>query len=335
MLYPTTGTGLGDQGSPIEHFLHNDSGDWILVRVIVASIPSAVAGYAAGCTLQATDTGDQYTNKGTNLSCSFVLLDSGTAFGLPASATDASTTSGVSFQLTTSALTTGAGENITATALTTGAVYKATLGTSLTTGGAFDAALGAAVTGYGLQATTTGVYVGAGLSQLIANSATAGTISLISATGLTTGIGQLIIIGIATMTTGRFASYNNGATEVFGIGANGHIISTVSTSAPTCAITAAHGITAATITAGSTDTCGIITTTGTQDNSADSTFTITFGKTYTVAPKSITLTAANAAGAIGSSLPYIISISATAIVIGVTNSASSVATPSWYYQIIA
>ena len=156
----------------------------------------------------------------------------------------------------------------------------------------------------------------------------------VTGTGLTSGVALKLNATQGTLTTGRYLSAYDAATEVFGIGCNGHLISTVSAVAPSCLITAAHGITAATITAGSTDTCGIITTTGTQDNATDSTFTITFGKTYTAAPKSVTLTAANSAGAVGSSLPYIVSISPTALVIGVTKSASSAATPSWYYQII-
>lgn len=190
--------------------------------------------------------------------------------------------------------------------------------------------------GFVLPASVTDSATTTGVSLLLTEAAlTTGTAEKIVASLLTTGIIFDAVAAAAVLTTGRYYSANDGATEVWGIGANGHIHSHVSAVPPSCAITAAHGITAATITAGSTDTCGVITTTGTQDNTTDSTLTITFGKTYTTAPKSITLTAANGAGAVGSSLPYIVSISATAVVIGVTKSAAAAATPSWYYQVIA
>lgn len=290
---------------------------------IVTGAPTATVGYwAPGATIQNLVDSTIYLNAGTTAAPVWTLLV--TAAGgltLPYAGTFSGTTT-IGFQQT-------------ATSLTTGSMFKGIAGVALTTGGVYEASLGLAVTGFGFKATVTGVYTGLGLLQLTAASATTGTISSISAAGLTSGILYLATAAVATLTTGRYYSANDGATEVWGIGANGHIHSKVSASAPSCAITAAHGITAATITAGSTDTCGIITTTGTQDNTTDSTFTITFGKTYTTAPKSITLTGANAAGSIGSSLPYIVSISATAVVIGVTKSAAAGATPSWYYQIIA
>lgn len=175
-----------------------------------------------------------------------------------------------------------------------------------------------------------------GIGEIItAASATTAIITKRVASALTTGIIYQAVAAIATLTTGRYFSANDGATEVWGIGANGHIHSTASASAPSAAITAAHGITAVALTTGATDVCGQITSTGTQDNTTDSTFTLTFGKTYTVAPKSVQLFALNAAGAVGSSLPYVVSISATAVVFGVSKSAAAAATPSWCYQVIA
>lgn len=185
-----------------------------------------------------------------------------------------------------------------------------------------------------LSVTDSSTTTGTSFAQIV-SALTTGIGRKITAALMTTGIGHQVVAAIAVLTTGRYYSANDGATEVWGIGANGHIHSTVSAAPPSCAITAAHGITAATITAGATDTCGIITTTGTQDNTTDSTFTLTFGKTYTTAPKSVHLFAANAAGAVGSSLPYLVSISATAAVFGVSKSASAAATPSWMYQVIA
>lgn len=181
-----------------------------------------------------------------------------------------------------------------------------------------------------MSALTTGI-----AQSITAALATTGKIFRGVAASLTTGIIYEAVAAIANLTTGRYFSANDGATEVWGIGANGHMHSKVSASAPSIAITAAHGITAVALTAGATDMCGQITSTGTQDNTTDSTFTLTFGKTYTVAPKSVTLTALNAAGAVGSSLPYVVSISATAIVFGVSKSAAAAATPSWCYQVIA
>lgn len=215
------GTNFSDAipGATVTHYFTNSSGDWILVRSSVANIPSAAAGYATGCMLQASDTGNLYTNTGSNTSSTFTLLeDAGGTFTLPTTATDASTTTGTSFALTTSALTTGNGENITAAALTTGSAYKATLGTSLTTGGAFNAALGAAVTGYGLSITTTGVYTGAGLTQVTADSATTGTIEAISANGLTTGHGITITSSGVIVTTGDLLALTaSGATTSTGL----------------------------------------------------------------------------------------------------------------------
>jgi pyrroline-5-carboxylate reductase len=123
---------------------------------------------------------------------------------------------------------------------------------------------------------------------------------------------------------------------VFGIGLNGHLISTVSATPASAAITAAHGITAAAIVVGSSDTAGGFTTTGTQDNSADSTLTVTFGKTYTTAPKAVMLTPTNAAAALtGSGPAYISSIAATGFVVGISKSGTTAATPSWGYIVIA
>jgi hypothetical protein len=181
----------------------------------------------------------------------------------------------------------------------------------------------AVTTGVGLIVSGTGTYTGAGFVT-------------VNTSGMTTGISLLVKNTAATMTTGRYISANditNG--EVFGIGLNGHIHSTAG-SAPSCAVTTQQGITAATVTAGATDTCGVITTTGTQNNTSDSTLTVTFGKTYTTAPKTVFLTPANAAAALaGSGGAYISSITATTFVVGIAKSATTAATPSWNYFVVA
>ena len=76
-----------------------------------------------------------------------------------------------------------------------------------------------------------------------------------------------------------------------------HITSSISdtgqtSNVPTIAVTTQAGITAAAITAGSTDTCGTITTTGTS--SGATILDVTFGYAYAAAPKMVVLTPANA-----------------------------------------
>ena len=169
---------------------------------------------------------------------------------------------------------------------------------------------------------------------LVMSALTTGTGLKITASATTTGIIQQIVAAAATLAgAGRYVAYSDGALNVFSIGPNGHIHS-AQTTAPTVASTVAQGITAAAVVAGSTDSCGSITTTGTQNNTADSTITITFNKTYTTAPKSVTLTAANNA-ATNPFLPYVSSITALNFVVGFPKSASAQATPSFYYQVIA
>lgn len=181
-------------------------------RMLTSTLPTDVNTYEEGCILICSGNGLAYINSGTVAAPSFTQFDTGTSFALPIAAIDASTTTGTSFSLTTSAVTTGNAQNIIAAAITTGNAYKATLGTSLTTGGAFNAALGAAVTGYALTGLTTGVYTGAGLIQLTANSATTGTLGFISGTGLTSGSAFVLTGGGANMTAG-------GQTQLINMGA--------------------------------------------------------------------------------------------------------------------
>lgn len=283
------GTNLSDysilNGGTVDTYLTNPGGHATLVRCSTANIPSAVAGYAVGCLLQNTTTGNNYVNTGTTSSCTFTLLDAGASFGLPTSATDATTTTTTSFQLTTSAITTGNSENVTAAAITTGAAYKATLGTSLTTGGAFNASLGAATTGYGFTSTTTGVYTGAGLLQLTASSATTGAIaSIVTTSSKALIIGQaaatpvfqvdsstasqiagLKVTGAATGGTVAIATIDSGADAsltINGKGAGTIGIGTVSTGAVT--ITPATTVTGLlTLTGGLTSAANAILKSGT------------------------------------------------------------------------
>jgi len=171
--------------------------------------------------------------------------------------------------------------------------------------------------------------------SVVANASTVGTGEAISMTAATTGIGLKVTAAQATLTgIGRYFSANDGSVEVFGIGPNGHLHSLASAAAPSAAITAANGITAAAIVAGSSDTAGGFTTTGTQAGGTDSTLTVTFGKTYTTAPKAIMLTPASATAVAGGCLAYISSVSATAFVVGVKTVGTCGATPAWNYMVI-
>lgn len=275
-----------------------------------------------------------------------------------------SATTGVVSLLQANGLTTGTGQSITSTGIltTTGNLQTITAnsattsvgirqvsGTSLTSGVADlitgggasmtsagvvqSIVMGAATTGSGQLIATTGVYTGTvGVRAVTANSATSGAIDVITATGLTSGIGSKVVAAAATLTTGFYYAANDGSLNVFTVGANGHLTSN-QTTAPTIAVTTQNGITAAAITAGSTDVCGAITTTGTSTGST--VITVTFNKTYTTAPKVVQLTAANAAGGGVNSDPYISSITATTFVITVPPSGVYAATPSWYYTVFA
>ncbi len=171
--------------------------------------------------------------------------------------------------------------------------------------------------------------------DLVQNTVTTGQGLRQSLTALTTGIGHQIIAAAATLTSGRYFSANDGALEVFGVGANGHIHG-AQTTAPTISGNLTNGgISAAAITAGSSDVCGTITTTGTQANTTESAFIVLFNKTYTTAPKTVMLTPANAAGAQGTGCAYISATTATGFTVGIAKTVQGAATPSWKYLVIA
>lgn len=97
--------------------------------------------------------------------------------------------------VTANSLTTGDVYRLSATAQTTGNMIHATGGgANLASGGAiFSAAMGAAIAGSAFEAVTTGVYTGSdGVLSVVADSATTGTLAVISGNGLTTGTGLLL-----------------------------------------------------------------------------------------------------------------------------------------------
>lgn len=172
-----------------------------------------------------------------------------------------------------------------------------------------------------------------------ASAAITGVVSQTSALATVSGIAVEARATAATLTTGRYYSANDAATEVFGVGANGHVHSTVSAAPPTIAVSQQNGITAAAITAGGSDTCGIITTTGTNNNGGTSILQVTFGKTYTTAPKTVLLFPLNTSGSktAATSLfnPIISAKTATTFDITIPQDAGAGATPSWAYLVIA
>lgn len=301
--------------------------------------------FAHGCTMlqlnTSTGTNAVYQNTGSAASPAWTLFDTGTGFSLPVTATDASTTTTTSFDITTSALTTGNAERITAAALTSGNVYLAVgSGAAMLTGGSlFTGTMGAATVGAGFSATTTGVYADVnGILRITANSATTGTLAVTSGTGLTTGIGNKVLATAATLTTGRYYSANDSALEVFGIGANGHI-HTAQTTAPTIVVTTQNGITASAISAGSSDTAGTITTTGTNNAGGNTVLDVTFNKTFTTAPKAVQLQALNSSASKAAATSLFTAIvsakAATGFTVTIPSDASAGATPSWSYLVIA
>jgi len=214
-------TGYGtNQGSLIDTYFTNPAQNFIFVRCLAANIPNAVAGYATGCVLFASDTGLAYTNTGSATSCTFTQLTSGGGGGglsIPFTETDNITTTGVSI-----------GDS--ATGLTSGAVFQGTVATGVfTTGGSvFNAVMNAVTAGNGFVALTTGAYTGTGLLLLTANSATTGTIAAISATGLTTGKGLTI-----TTSTGMTAATGAALNIAMGAGIGGQGINIVNSGAYT------------------------------------------------------------------------------------------------------
>lgn len=243
--------------------------------------------------------------------------------------------------LTANSATTGTIGSITANGLTSG------IGFSITSSAT-------AITGAGrlLYINHTGVtgtsailneFASAATDETIVHKVTAsgaitGTVSQVGATATVTGLGHQVIAAAATLTIGRYYSANDGALEVFGVGANGHL-HTAQTTAPTIVVTTQNGITAAAITAGASDTCGIITTTGTNNAGGATVLDVTFNKTYTTAPKSVILTPRNAAAAKAAAtslaLPFISATSATGFTITIPSDASAGATPSYAFLVVA
>lgn len=256
------------------------------------------------------------------------LLDLSSAGGTTATmvlGTFSALTSGIGMKFNLNALTTGQGivvAHTTTVIADTGSLVRIS-STSVDTGGATNGVL--------LDLSSTASAAGVQFLQTYSG-LTTGTGQSIITTGLTSGIALKVTAAAATLSTGFYIAANDGALNVFTIGANGHLTSN-QTTAPTIVVTQQNGITAAAITAASSDTAGIITTTGTNNNGGTTILTITFNKTYTVAPKVVMIQGANASGSL--IVPFVSSTTATTFVLTIPASASSGATPSWFYAVIA
>lgn len=225
---------------------------------------------------------------------------------------------------------------VSATGLTTGFAMAITSGgANLTTGGALNISNGASTGGVAVVVTSTGVMTTtAGLLTLAGASATtASGLLRITGTGLTTGLGMQINATSATLTTGRYISMNDATGEVFGIGANGHIHTTLGGGTAPVMTTNSTGISATAIIAGSTDVNGGFTTTGTPQSGT--VLTCTFHKTYTTAPKFVVITPLNAAAGNPNTVPYVSSITATTFVLTWPAGGTYAATPSYAYLVVA
>ncbi len=310
----------------------------------VVALASITSNATTGAVFSVTDTGvytgvgaTQFISDSATTGVSVLMTANGLTTGtvLSLTSTGTITTTGEMLNIAANTATTSSGlVRVSGTGLTSGFAMEITSGgANLTTGGALNISNGASTAGVAVVVTSTGVMTTtAGLLTLTANSATtASGIARVNGLGLTSGIGVQINATQATMTTGRYLSVNNAANEVFGIGANGHLHSLASVDVPTIA-TNATGISACAVTAGSTDTCGTVTTTGTP--ASGTVLTITFGKTYTTAPKFVGYMPANAAAGGVNTMPIITQTATTAVFTWPAGGVYA-ATPSFTYFVIA
>src|SRR3990167_8167737 len=150
------------------------------------------------------------TNNTSTTANMTLFTGSGTFTGTGANSffnvTQSGLTSGTAFTVIANAGTTSVGiVDFSMTALSSGSALRVTGGgTAMTSGGkVIEVAMGAATDGVGMTITTTGAYVGAGVLQIVANSATSATGLLdVSATGLPSGSAVLITSSTANFTTG-------------------------------------------------------------------------------------------------------------------------------------
>lgn len=273
-------------------------------------------------------------------------VDTATTTGSLLNLTSTASTAGTQVLANFSGLTTGIGASIVANSITTGTAELISItgqtsgvglqvnggGANMTSGGkCLYVNMGASTTGIGLYILSTGAHTGTGGILSVDTLATSGVNVRVNDPALTTGINFRSIAAAATLTTGRYYSASDGALEVWGIGANGHI-HTQQTTAPVMT-TNATGISATTIIAGSSDVAGGFTTVGTP--TSGTVLTCTFNKTYTAAPKAVAITPLNAAAGNPNTVPYVSLITATTFVLTWPAGGTYAATPSYSYIVIA
>lgn len=134
MTKPNGGTNLGSGYGPVEAFLTNTSGNLIMGSCTAANLPVSTDGYAVGCTLRITDTGQIYVNTGTTTSSVFTLMSAGSGTH-PVKAAINSTGTATAAQVATGYITSTSGAATTIT-LPTGTLLGAALGA--TQGTTFD-----------------------------------------------------------------------------------------------------------------------------------------------------------------------------------------------------
>ena len=330
-------TGATSTSGILNEFISSATDETIVVKITTAAMIDGIALNVVGTTGMTTGSVIRATSStaGAVATNGIVSLTATGAF------TSTSATDGGFVEIKANSTTAGTIVNVLGTALTTGIGMHISNGTAATTTGSLlritAGGIGAVATNGIASFVHTGLYTSTvatlGMFHVAANTTTAGTVASISGTGVVGGTILILDATAATLTTGKYLSAHDAAGEVFGIGANGHIHSTVGAVAPTIAVTTQAGITAAAITAGGSDVCGIITTTGTSTGAT--VLDITFNKTYTTAPKAVILTPANAAAAMPNSGYYVSAISATTFTITVVAGGTYAATPSFRYLVIA
>ncbi len=301
----------------------------------VAGIGNITSSATSGQMLSVANTG-VYAGTGI-VAITSTTLTTGVALSL---GTLAGLTTGVGFKVahTTSVIADGGSlVRLSSSSIDTGGATNGTIldiGSTAQVAGTMIKTSSIMTTGTVESITSTGVMTTTGnlLTLTAASATTAAGLLRVVGTGLTSGLGLVITGTAATLTTGRYFSANDATLEVFGVGANGHL-HTSQTTAPTIVVTNQAGITAAAVTAGSSDVCGNITTTGTSTGAT--VIDVTFHKTYTTAPKFVSLQAANAAASMPNTAYFISAIAATGFTITVPASATYAATPSWRYFVIA
>lgn len=277
---------------------------------------------------------------GTSMTSAAALFKADLGAGIAGSGFDVITTGVYTdttglFSLTANSATTGNIHVVSGTGLTSGSASLTTGGgANMTSAGIVHSiAMGAATAGAGISVVTTGVYTGTtGISIVTGNSATTGTLSVINGTGLTTGKGLVINGTSATLTTGFYFACNDATGNVFTVGSNGHLTSNLGGGTAPVMTTNATGISATAIVAGSTDVCGSFTTTGTP--ASGTVLTCTFHKTYTTAPKHVSISPINAAAGGVNTMP-ILAYTATTFTMTWPAGGVYAATPSYSYAVMA